>query len=217
MKTPALPDFDLRAAILVDDEGLIAVNKPARWPTAGRDLDDAACLQHRLIQHTGRMVWALHQLDADTTGLNLFVRRKSLVPLWTERMRKGRKHYLAVCHGHPDPPHQRVNAPLGWLKDLKRRGVTPDGQRALTSFRTLRRGHDATLLDVRLHTGRTHQIRLHLDHIGHRLLGEARYAPSPCTRFWRHALHAHTLHFADGTPTLTAPPPQDLMALAANR
>ena len=91
--------FDLEARILHEADGVIVVNKPVGWPSTGRDLDDPKCVQHLLMARARRMVWAVHQLDADTSGVNVFVRRKSLVEPWAQKLRKGRKEYCSFCKG----------------------------------------------------------------------------------------------------------------------
>ncbi len=180
----------LAAAILLEDDGLILVNKPSGVPTAGDNLKQAGSMQRELMDHYRRMIWAVHQLDRDTSGLNVFVRRKKLVAEWTEALKAGSKTYLAVCGSRVDWLQRDVWEPLGWDPDRRRRAVRDDGQEAHTSVRVLVRGKEATLLEIKPTTGRTHQIRLHLEHLGLALLGERVYLPEPCTRAHRQCLHA---------------------------
>ena len=95
-------DSDLETRILFDDGRLIAIDKPAGLETTGRDLDDKDCLQHFLIERAGRMAWAVHQLDRDTSGVVLFVTRKSSVAIISQKMQQpGAKnstsHFVAGC------------------------------------------------------------------------------------------------------------------------
>lgn len=215
------PDLDaeLERRILCEREGLLAVDKPWGLPSTGRRLDDPDCLQFALMQRYGEMVWAVHQLDADTSGVNLFVRTKALVPLWQRRMRhpNGEKTYLAIVHGRVGLDEQRIEAPIGVLREKPSRqlGVTDDGQRAVTHLRVLDRTADASLLRVRIETGRTHQIRIHLASIGHPLYGEDWYCAAACREHPRQVLHAWRLSFADaGEPrSIESPWPEDLRAL----
>ena len=97
-------------------KGLWVLNKPADLPTSGRTLQDPDCLQHRLIQFHGSMVWAVHQLDADTSGLNLFVTAKHLVGIHKERLSwpQAEQRYLASLPsvGRVDPIVDEGAAPV---------------------------------------------------------------------------------------------------------
>ena len=93
------PDESLEARILLEEGGLLAVDKPHDLPTSGRALDDPDCLQWRLMRRAGGMVWAVHQLDADTTGVNLFTTERALVEPLKRAMVE--KRYLAVMRGRP--------------------------------------------------------------------------------------------------------------------
>ena len=204
--------MELDDHILLEEDGLILLNKPAGLPSTGATLEAPGNLQHELMQRYRRMIWAVHQLDRDTSGLNVFVRRKALVQEWTARMKRGQKHYLALCHGVVAPDHQVVDEPLGWIAARRRRGITAEGTPARSELRVLGRGEEATLLQVILHTGRSHQVRLHLEHLGHPLLGEDRYREPPSQAAPRQMLHAWRLEL-DGR-TLEAPLPADFEATA---
>lgn len=214
-----VPDLDAR--VIHDADGVLALDKPPGLPTTGRALDDSDCLQFWVIQRARKMVWAVHQLDADTTGVIVFVRKKSLVPVWQQRLRfpNGRKRYLALVHGSPDWDRRRVDAPIGSMHRRGRRswGVRKGGRPAATRFQVEARGPGHALLSCTLETGRTHQIRVHLEHEGFSLVGEEWYRHKPCTEHPRQALHAMTIGFRDGAEpqSLTAPLPSDLRALAA--
>jgi 23S rRNA-/tRNA-specific pseudouridylate synthase len=161
------------------------------------------------------MVWAVHQLDADTSGLNVFVTRKSLVSVVAQRLRwpKGRKLYAAVCHGEPTFDSKIVEAPIGHVS-ARRLGVTPEGKPCASAVTTLCRAFGFSLVRVELRTGRTHQIRIHLSHLGHPLVGEPFYRAPPCELLPRHALHAYRLELAGDEPlVLRADLPADLQEL----
>lgn len=211
-------------SLLYDDGRVLVVDKPPGLPATGRDRDDPHSLEHVLARHVGRRVWAVHQLDADTSGAIVFVTRKSLVAPWAARLAThADKQYLAICHGVPSFDELEVNAPLAptgsrtppWWRIAAR--DDEDGARDATSLlRVLERGPRHALVQVTLVTGRTHQARLHLAHVGHPLVGERVYRTPPCDAHPRHALHAHAIRFRDGeTPSeLIAPLPGDLRALA---
>ena len=207
--------------ILWLDGEALAYDKPAGLSTSGLSLDDPDCLQHRLMRRFGRMVWAVHQLDKDTSGVNLFaLERRAVRPLHL-RMKPpgGRKLYLALVHGRPEDDRFEVDAPIGFLDEERRRlGVHPSGKPARTRFHVLARGPAHALLAVALLTGRTHQIRIHLAHAGHPLVGEPWYRHEPCRLARRQMLHAWELTLAPtGTQperTIRAPVPVDLCEAA---
>lgn len=205
---------DIGPRLLHEADGLLVIDKPAGLPSTGASLDDPWCAQHMLMTRARRKVWAVHQLDALTTGVNVFVRRKALVAEVGERMRgPGAKRYLAICHGVPDFERTTVDAPIGWVSAARRRGVTPSGDAAHTEVEVLAAGHQAALLRCTMGSGRNHQLRIHLAHLGHPLLGEGRYREPACHRHRRHALHAWELRLTDGQ-TFRAPLPEDLRELA---
>lgn len=196
--------------ILLEDDGLIVVDKPAGLPTAGDQLDEPGSVQYGLMQHYRRMIWAVHQLDRDTSGVNLFVRRKALVAHWTDALRDGTKTYLAVCGG--EFVDTMVDEPIGWVGQGVR-GVTRSGKSARTDFVVRARTRNYTLVEAMLHTGRTHQIRIHAAHIGHPVVGDERYG-SASDLIARQALHAWRIEA--GGQRVEAPPPPDFVALLAH-
>jgi len=211
--TPA----DIESRILWEQEGLLVFDKPHDIPSTGRQLDDPDCIQWHLMQRQGGMVWAVHQLDADTSGLNLFVTRRELVAVHHERLRSpnGTKTYLAIVHGVPEWTQQDVDQPIGHV-DARSLGVSPEGKAARSRFRVHSRSTSHALVEAKLLTGRTHQLRIHLSWLGHPLVGEEWYRESPCGAHPRQALHAWRLVFADGRrpEVLVAPVAPDLVALA---
>lgn len=202
-------------AILLDQDGLVVVDKPPGLPSTGHRLDDPECVQFQLaaqLRRPGRL-WAVHQLDRDTSGLNLFVRRKALVETWAERLKQGRKVYLAICHGAPPQALTIVDAPLGWDEARRAQAVVADGRPARSRIALVATTGAFSLVLVLIETGRTHQVRLHMAHLGCPLVGESRYRTPPCTRHPRQALHAWHLDLPS-LPPLFAPVPPDLCMLA---
>ena len=201
--------------ILVDEDGVVAIDKPAGLESTGKDLDDPRAVQFRLARQLGKKVWAVHQLDKDTSGVLVFVRKKSLVAEWQRLLGapRTRKRYFAIAHGRFEGERRRIEAPLAYDAKARRWVVRAGGKVASTEVVLLAAADGASALEVILHTGRTHQARVHLAHLGHPLLGEARYRDPPCDAHPRHALHARRIELADGR-AITAPIPDDLAALA---
>jgi 23S rRNA pseudouridine1911/1915/1917 synthase len=210
---------DIPLAIVFEDEHLIVVDKPAGMvvhPAAG---NADGTLVNALLHHcAGRLSGIngvarpgiVHRIDKDTSGLLVVAKsdaaHEGLAAQFAEHSIDRR--YLAVCAGHPQPAEGTIATRLGRSeKDRKKMAVLPDdsrrGKRAVTHYRTLRRLDHAALIECRLETGRTHQVRVHCASIGHPLLGDPVYGrTSKQLRplldrlgFRRQALHAAELGF----------------------
>ena len=163
----------------------------------------------------------VHRLDRGTSGLLLVALHGHAQEVLKEQLHTPsfRRVYLAVCEGVPEPLSGVIDAPIGRLEgSVLARTVRPDGQRAVTRYRTLGTGHGRALVRLELETGRTHQIRVHMAHIGHPLTGDFLYGTEDPALIPRPALHAAELAFnhpITGRPmAFTAPLPQDMTVLA---
>jgi 23S rRNA-/tRNA-specific pseudouridylate synthase len=192
--------------ILLEEDEILAVDKPPGLPSTGRDLDDPECVQWRLQEQIGHPVWAVHQLDKDTSGVLIFTRHKRWVQSWQKKLAAGSKVYQAIVHGSPPWEKMVVDAPL--LRKGKLMCVEPEGKPAKTTLTVRVRGSEHALIEARIHTGRTHQVRVHVAHLGHPLVGEKLYRDPPCELAPRHALHAWRVKAAGRT--IEAPLPADL-------
>lgn len=214
MITNRIPDLEER--IIFESDELLVLNKPFDIPTSGKTLSDDDSVQYWLQQRQGRMIWALHQLDADTTGVNIFVKNKKLVKIYKDLLTlpTSCKEYLVIIHGTPEWNIIEERSKIGYI-DEKSLGVSNSGKSAHSVFEVIYRGDKYTLIKARIFTGRTHQIRIHLTHLGHPLVGEEWYCKPPCTLHIRQALHAWKLTF-DSTPiqSFIAPLPKDFFDLA---
>lgn len=221
--SPACPEEGSVTAgplvVLAQREGLVAVDKPPGLPSTGRTRDDPRCVQALLDAQLGVTTWAVHQLDRGTTGVLLFVTRRSLVEPWAARLARGSKAYLALCHGVPGWTTRVVDAPLERAGDRER--VSETGKPAQTHLSLL--GHAGegpgavSAVVARPRTGRTHQVRVHLAEVGLPLLGEDRYRSPPSTAADRPLLHCWEIFLPgdDGGLTLTASVPSDALEVAA--
>tara|TARA_B100001750_G_scaffold51083_1_gene38876 strand:+ start:4296 stop:4943 length:648 start_codon:yes stop_codon:yes gene_type:complete len=205
------PGERLILTLLHEEDELVAVDKPPGLASTGRDLDDRDCVQWQLGDQLGHPVWAVHQLDKETSGVLLFVRHKRQVADWQKKLKGGSKVYQCIVHGVPAWERMEVDAPLEKRRRRVRVVGAGNGQEARTTFKVATRGPGHALLEATLHTGRTHQIRVHLQHLGHPLVGEKVYRDPPCDRHPRQALHAWRV--AAAGRRIDAPFPMDLRPL----
>lgn len=205
---------DLEERIIFEDEKLLVVNKPYDLPSTGKSLDDDDCLQFWLIKRHGGMVWAIHQLDADTSGVNIFVTEKKLVSLYKNSLeqKNTRKEYLAIVHGNPKWDEREEFGAIGKI-DEHSLGIHPEGKSSHSKFTVIKKGEKHTLLKARIFTGRTHQIRIHLSHLGHPVVGDDWYCKPHCQEHIRQALHCHQIYLEDRGQLFTAALPEDLEEL----
>jgi 23S rRNA pseudouridine1911/1915/1917 synthase len=219
--------------VVYEDDDLIVVNKPPGLLSVPleRKADVPSVselIEERFRSHGKRRPFVVHRIDQDTSGLVLFAKNAEA----QQRLRRQfTRHepdriYLAVVHGHPDPSSGIWRDTLVWdTKALIQKPTgtrDPHGKEAVSEYRVVESFRDASLIEVRLRTGRRNQIRIQARLRGHALVGEQRYVDDPDARrlpFGRQALHAHVLrcrHPADGRPmTFEAPMPKDLQDLLA--
>lgn len=170
----------LAAAVIFEDERLIALNKPAGMPVhAGSGITSGLIESLRLIRESASLE-LVHRLDRGTSGCLLVARnRKRLLPLQDAfRQRLTKKVYWALVHGEFKAGPVTVTAPLRRFtlpNDERRVEVHPEGREAISHFRRLVQFAGCALVEVTIETGRTHQIRVHARHLGHSLVGDDKY------------------------------------------
>ncbi len=202
---------ELAAQLVVHvDEHFLVLNKPSGLLSVpGRGPDKQDCLSKR-IQAVYPETLIVHRLDQDTSGLLLMARsleaQRRLSRLFETR--QVHKRYLAVVVGQPQQsPLAGAADAEGWytidapiLLDWERRPIHiihPDGKPSRSRWRVMQAGADSTLIELEPVTGRTHQLRVHMQSIGHPMLGDSLYAPAEIVSISpRLMLHAHTLAFA---------------------
>lgn len=203
-----LPE-DIPLDILYEDPELLVVNKPKGMvvhPSAGHS---SGTLVNALLYHCSGQLSGIngvqrpgivHRIDKDTTGALVVCKtdlaHQSLAAQLKEHSITRR--YRAVVHYNIREDEGTVDAPIGRHPvDRKKMAVNyRNGKRAVTHYRVLERFGDYTYIECRLETGRTHQIRVHMSHIGHPLLGDEIYGPAKCPfRLQGQCLHAMVLGF----------------------
>ena len=233
--------------ILFEDEHLLVLDKPAGLVVHPAPGNEDGTLVNALLAHCGdtlpgiggeKRPGIVHRLDKDTSGTMVVAKTEPVLAALSEAFaaRRVERAYLALCWGLPNPAQGRLDGAIGRdPRDRKRMAVvTRNGKPALTRYRLLAAaGTAASLLECRLETGRTHQIRVHMAAAGHPLIGDpvylrrapavARLLPDAAERaalgFSRQALHAALLGFihpVSGEPMrFETPPPGDFRALQA--
>lgn len=214
-------DFPL--TVLWEDEHLLAVDKPAGITVHGAALTEEYITVAGAAAHYlgNTAVHVVNRLDRGTSGVMLiakngYMHARCMELLHTENFFRG---YLAVCEGVPEPKQGIIDAPIGRDEtSLLRRCVREDGQRAVTEYRAVARGYRGRAL-VKLvpRTGRTHQLRVHMAHIGLPLTGDWLYGTEDKALISRPALHSYQLRFAHPLTgevvEVTAPLPKDMLRL----
>lgn len=192
--------------VLYEDEFCLVVGKPAGMKVHGDGSDKSsgkpvlADAVAAYYESTGQRckVRHIHRLDEDTTGPVLYAKHEWSQLVLDEAMRDkwiGRS-YAAIVQGHPSQLRGTIDAPIG--KDRHhsaRRRVSPTGEHAVTHYEVAEKLADAALVRLRLDTGRTHQIRVHLSHLGHPICGDALYGGA-MDKISRQALHGEMLVFS---------------------
>ena len=227
--TPAEADF-IRSRILYEDEHVIALDKPAGLSSQGgriaaNTLDD---LLVAFEKSNGKRPHLAHRLDRDTSGVILAARTKPAAAFLGKALmgRRVKKTYLAiVAPGAPAPPDGRIETPLRRVSQGREAYMResqadhPDAESAVTGYRTLSATPEAALVELRPHTGRMHQLRVHMASIGRPIAGDARYGGAlvlggaAVPRLMLHAAALEFPHPAGGARRVEAPLPEDFTAL----
>lgn len=220
---PAAPQpEDIPLEILYQDSDLAVVVKPCGMvvhPAAG---NEEGTLVNALLHHLDSLggiggelrPGIVHRLDKDTSGLLLVAKNDAAQLALSQQLqeRAMEKHYRALVDGVFKEDTGRVEAPIARSrKDRKKMAVDPEGREAITDWQVLSRGRGVTLVDVHILTGRTHQIRVHMKHLGHPVCGDPIYGSPRGAKVPRLMLHAYSLTFTHPTTgqrmTFTAPLP----------
>jgi len=229
---PLMPDPSVAFTVVHADDDVVVVNKPAGLvvhPGAG---NDAGTLVHGLIARYPEIVHAgdparpgiVHRLDKDTSGLMMAARNERAYEALVEQLsdRLVDRRYVALVWGHFDVDAGMIEAPIGRsMREPTRMTISERGREAITRYTVQAAFNDpvpVSLVDCKLETGRTHQIRVHMQAIGHAVVGDNRYNGArqslPAPRMFLHAAHLGFEHPVTGDVlSFDAPLPADLQAV----
>ncbi|HYR30135.1 MAG TPA: RluA family pseudouridine synthase [Thermoanaerobaculia bacterium] len=227
---------DLPLTVLYEDADMVVIDKPAGLvvhPAAGhadQTLVNALLFRVKDLSGIGGEIrpGIVHRLDKDTSGVMVIAKNdethRALTAAWNTDAVK--KEYLALVYGTPAELRGTIDAPIGRdPRDRKRMAVVADGRRAITDYEVVERLRHASLIRCSLRTGRTHQIRVHMKHLGHPIVGDPVYSgpqwrgipdkriQKAVSQFPRQALHA--VRITVGGRAFEAAVPEDFASLVA--
>ncbi len=206
-EAPPVPRAVDGLRVVYDDDDLLVVDKPAGVAAHGSPGWDGPTVTSGLAAAGYRIATSgaaerqgvVHRLDAGTSGLMAVAKsERAYTALKTAfRQRTVDKRYRALVQGHPDPLRGTVDAPIDRHPSATYRfAVVADGKPSVTHYETIEAFRSASLLDIELETGRTHQIRVHMSALRHPCVGDTQYGADPTlaarlglTRQWLHAAH----------------------------
>lgn len=233
-----IPPVDLPLSIIYEDEDILIVNKPANMPIHPSMNNYENTLGNAVAYYYMKkgepfLYRCINRLDRDTTGLTILAKHYLSCGILYDEMesREIKRTYYAIVENRTvfDAPYAHrllqtgtIDLPLGRKPDsaIERMVDIKNGEKAITHYRVLATNDGLSLLELQLDTGRTHQIRVHMQAIGHPLIGDFLYNPKD-THMKRQALHAGKLSFrhpiTKETLSFTAPVPQDMQVFFPDR
>jgi RluA family pseudouridine synthase len=220
----ALRPVAMPLSIVHEDDDVLVLDKPPFVLVHPISPEQTETLSHGVAHHFEQggiraKVRPVHRIDRDTSGLVLFAKSAVAHARLDAQLREGgiERRYQALVDGVVAGDAGEIDAPIA--RDPRNpglRAIRPGGEAARTRFRVLERLPRATLLELELETGRTHQIRVHMRHAGHPVIGDRQYGRVGTSLIKRQALHASRLAFAQPTTgermAFDAPLPPDMAA-----
>lgn len=186
-----IPPMDIPLTVLYEDEDVLAVDKPTNMPTHPSKGNNLPTLANAVMGYYGGdfVFRSVNRLDRDTSGIVIIAKNQFSAGMLSSSMKKGlwSKKYHALVSGIPSQRTGVIDAPIDRIEqgNLKR-AVMDSGKRAITEYSVVEEYSDSCLCELRLLTGRTHQIRVHMAHIGHPLVSDYLYGtPSEKEYFLR--------------------------------
>lgn len=221
---------DLNLEIVYEDADVLVVNKPRGMVVHPAPGHTSGTLVNGLMHHCTDLSGIngvlrpgiVHRIDKDTSGLLMVakndVAHEGLVNQLVDK--SVTRKYLALVHGHIPHDKGTIDAPIGRdTKDRQKQAIVDGGKHAVTHFQVVERFGNFTLVECRLETGRTHQIRVHMNYIGFPLAGDPKYGPKKTIDFGGQVLHAGVIGFIHPVTKeyleFSSPLPEDFEALLA--
>lgn len=200
-ETQNIEGEDLNIEVVHEDEDLLVVNKPPFMVVHPTKRHQSGTLANGIIYHFRKnndssIVRLVSRLDRDTSGLIMIAKNQFAHMTLAKSMENNliEKKYLAIVHGIIEKDSGTIDAAIGRPSDDSiKRAVMENGQRSITHYNVIKRFNNATLVELKLETGRTHQIRVHLSSIGHPIYGDSLYGKQEPQYIKRQALHAYKL------------------------
>lgn len=229
----------MKLEIIFENEDYIAFNKPSGLLSIPDRFDASLPNLFSKVNQGGEKLWMVHRLDRETSGLICLAKNEEAHRYLSQlfQKRKVEKYYQALVHGNPIQPSGAIEVAIAEDKSQKgRMKVMKSGKPAHTDYEVIKRWKSYSLLELQLHTGRTHQIRVHCAYLGHPIVCDSLYGMKNSSLFLssfkkkfnmgkyqeeespllsRLALHAHQLRFEDSSGQMilmAAPLPKDMRA-----
>lgn len=190
------PAEDIDLPILYEDENVIVIDKPTGVISHARgkywdEASVASFVRAKVADLTGERAGIVHRLDRATSGLMICAKNAETMSFLQKQFsqRKVKKHYVAVVGGIVDPPEATIDVPLG-RNPNDPKSFKPDfeGRSTVTNYTVEKQGKITALVNLAPHTGRTHQIRVHMQYIGHPIVGDILYGGKKADRLFLHAI-----------------------------
>ena len=217
-----IPPTKLPLDIIYEDEDLLVLNKPAGMPihpSLNNYTNSMANALAYYFQSQGKpfIFRCCNRLDRDTSGLTIVSKHLVSGSILSDmtKYREVHREYLAIARGSVTPSEGTIQAPLGRKEGtiIERTGDWEHGEDAVTHYKVVKEANGHSLVSLRLETGRTHQIRIHMKYLGYPLIGDYLYNPD-MEYMTRQALHSHHMEFTHPITgehmSFTAPLPEDM-------
>lgn len=217
-----IPPTKLPLDIIYEDEDLLVLNKPAGMPihpSLNNYTNSIANALAYYFQSQGKpfIFRCCNRLDRDTSGLTIVSKHLVSGSILSDmtKYREVHREYLAIARGSVTPSEGTIQAPLGRKEGtiIERTVDWEHGEDAVTHYKVVKEANGHSLVSLRLETGRTHQIRIHMKYLGYPLIGDYMYNPD-MEYMTRQALHSHHMEFTHPITgehmSFTAPLPEDM-------
>jgi 23S rRNA pseudouridine1911/1915/1917 synthase len=212
-----IPEIDI--PILYEDDDCVVINKPAGLLSHSKgafnpEATVATWLSTRLSGVSGERAGIVHRLDRATSGV-MICAKTSEATTWLQKQfstRKVDKHYNAIVSGTIEPEEAIIDIPIGRNpKEPSTFRADVNGKSAITRYKVIKIGDKLSLLDLNPQTGRTHQLRVHLNYLGHPIVGDTLYGGIKADRMYLHALSLDILLPSKQRQHFEAPLPSEFM------